>query len=202
MRYPKNIAVLSGPKRKNVITDDVCILQCVVNRMEERKIRKRKRRICFGYFKDIRFEVAVDGRRLTKQAVSAFSTTRRVEDIIHNRWDNLVMVRIYFKTIERKIYEHVPKYDIQELFSHLGGYSGVWLGFSLLNLYELLEIIVATLNFAKSKMLKAHQPKRPPLPPVFYTQSSKKFYEDNIVTNSLFFSRKKGTLGKLKTKNI
>ncbi|GFY43714.1 uncharacterized protein TNIN_154971, partial [Trichonephila inaurata madagascariensis] len=168
----------------------------------ESKTKRYCKTLCGLPCEDIRFEVAVDGRRLTKQAASAFSTSRRVEDTIHNRWSNLVMVRIYFKTIERKIYEHVPKYDNQELFSHLGGYSGVWLGFSLLNLYELLEIIVATLNFAKSKMKKPHPPKSPISPPLFYTPSSKKFYEDAIVTNSLFFARKNLTLGKLKTKNI
>ncbi|GFV00120.1 general transcription factor II-I repeat domain-containing protein 2 [Trichonephila clavipes] len=92
--------------------------------------------------------------------------------------------------------------EIQELFSHLGGYSGVWLGFSLLNLYELLEIIVATLKFAKFKMRKPHRSESPTPPPPFYTQSSKKFYEDAIVTNSLFFARKNEALGKLKTKNI
>ncbi|GBN79476.1 hypothetical protein AVEN_255820-1 [Araneus ventricosus] len=31
-----------------------------------------------------------------------------------------------------------------EFFSYLGGYSGVWLGFSLLTVYELIEILFCT----------------------------------------------------------
>ncbi|CAL1270941.1 unnamed protein product, partial [Larinioides sclopetarius] len=38
-----------------------------------------------------------------------------------------------------------------ELFSYLGGYSGVWLGFSLLTVYELIEILFCTARFALQK---------------------------------------------------
>ncbi|GFT90406.1 uncharacterized protein NPIL_342601 [Nephila pilipes] len=169
----------------------------------ELKTKSYCKTLCGLPCEDIRFEVAVDGRHLTEEAVLEISRSKQMKDIIQNRWNNLAVVRIYFKTIERKIYEHVPKYSNQELFSHLGGYSGVWLGFSLLNLYELLEIIGATLNFAltKSKAQKLAQSKNV-TPPVFYTQSSKKFYEDAIITNSLFFARKNRTLAKLKSKKI
>ncbi|GIX97687.1 uncharacterized protein CDAR_257241 [Caerostris darwini] len=116
--------------------------------------------LCGVPCEDVRFEVAVDGRHLSEEAVH------------------------------------------QELFSYLGGYSGVWLGFSLLNLYELLEIIFATLRFAFTKRnVKTH-----PLPgilvPPFYTRNSKKLFEEAIMKNSLFFARKSKSIGKLKSRKM
>ncbi|KFM74726.1 FMRFamide-activated amiloride-sensitive sodium channel, partial [Stegodyphus mimosarum] len=57
---------------------------------------------------------------------------------------NLVLLKIYYGTLEHKIFRHIPKYDTMELFSYLGGYSGVWLGFSLLTIYELIDIFIST----------------------------------------------------------
>ncbi|GFY43712.1 CUB domain-containing protein [Trichonephila inaurata madagascariensis] len=51
-----------------------------------------------------------------------------------------------------------------ELFSYLGGYSGVWLGFSLLTVYELIEILACTAQFAFQKHQRVLQHKKETTP--------------------------------------
>ena len=51
-------------------------------------------------------------------------------------------------------------FQTMELFSYLGGYSGVWLGFSLLTVYELFEIIVSATVFFFRKLINVKQHKR------------------------------------------
>ncbi|XP_035209188.1 acid-sensing ion channel 4-B-like, partial [Stegodyphus dumicola] len=133
---------------------------------------------------DIRFEVAVSTNHLTENDVAQFYTDDKKKVTLQNRMRQLTLVRIYYKAIERKIYEHVPQYDNLELFSSLGGYSGIWLGFSLLNLCELLEIIVATLKFALSKWdrkLDAEDTSKP-----FHTLASKKLFVEAYAGKTLF----------------
>ncbi|KAG8185235.1 hypothetical protein JTE90_002764 [Oedothorax gibbosus] len=54
---------------------------------------------------------------------------------------NLVRIKIYLRTMEITMYEHQPKYELVEVFSHLGGYLSLWLGFSVLAFCELLEMV-------------------------------------------------------------
>ncbi|GIZ00273.1 uncharacterized protein CEXT_499381 [Caerostris extrusa] len=54
---------------------------------------------------------------------------------------NLVRVKLYLRTMEITMYEHQPKYELVEVFSHLGGYLSLWLGFSVLAFCELLEMV-------------------------------------------------------------
>ncbi|GBL82088.1 FMRFamide-activated amiloride-sensitive sodium channel [Araneus ventricosus] len=51
-------------------------------------------------------------------------------------------VRIFFSTMERTVYGQQPKFLQSEIFSHLGGELGLWLGLSLVALFELTEIII------------------------------------------------------------
>ncbi|KAG8183506.1 hypothetical protein JTE90_003857 [Oedothorax gibbosus] len=44
--------------------------------------------------------------------------------------------RIHYGSTETRTLLYRPKYEFIELFSLLGGYSGLWLGFSLLNCFE------------------------------------------------------------------
>ncbi|GBM16172.1 hypothetical protein AVEN_126441-1 [Araneus ventricosus] len=169
-------------------------------RKMERKTKLYCKSLCGLPCEDMRFEVAVDTRHLTNEAVLSFNPRLEMREILRNRRDNLAMVRIYYKSIERKIYEHVPKYDNQELFSYLGGYSGVWLGFSLLNMYELLEIVVATIKFALTKPREQTTSDQKIQKQPFCTQNSKKLFEDVIVTDSLVFVPKNQTLWKLKNR--
>lgn len=51
-------------------------------------------------------------------------------------------VRIFFSTLERIVLEQQPMFLQSEIFSHLGGELGLWLGLSLVVLFELIEIII------------------------------------------------------------
>ncbi|GIX84070.1 amiloride-sensitive sodium channel subunit beta-2 [Caerostris extrusa] len=53
--------------------------------------------------------------------------------------NNLAHVRAYFTTMEESTLKHSPKYQPLEMFSHIGGYVGIWLGISLLALCEFIE---------------------------------------------------------------
>ncbi|XP_071034018.1 degenerin unc-8-like [Parasteatoda tepidariorum] len=54
---------------------------------------------------------------------------------------NLVRIKLYLRTMEITMYQHQPKYELVEVFSHLGGYLSLWLGFSVLAFCELLEML-------------------------------------------------------------
>ncbi|XP_055931843.1 acid-sensing ion channel 1B-like [Argiope bruennichi] len=61
--------------------------------------------------------------------------------------NNLAHVRAYFITMEDTTLKHSPKYQPLEMFSHIGGYVGIWLGISLLALCEFIEGAIRVVSF-------------------------------------------------------
>ena len=55
---------------------------------------------------------------------------------------NASLVRIYFEQMTETVVSEVPKYQVADLVSSLGGTVGLFTGFSFLSLIELLEILV------------------------------------------------------------
>ncbi|KAF8774887.1 Acid-sensing ion channel 5 like protein [Argiope bruennichi] len=62
---------------------------------------------------------------------------------------NMACLRIHYGSTETRTMTYRPKYAFIELFSLLGGYSGLWLGFSLLKCYEVFLLKIADLKKKK-----------------------------------------------------
>ncbi|GFY34348.1 amiloride-sensitive sodium channel subunit alpha [Trichonephila clavipes] len=58
-------------------------------------------------------------------------------------------IHIFFSTLERTVHEQVPVFHESEIFSHLGGEFGLWLGLSLAALFDFGE---TALHFIKNVM--------------------------------------------------
>ncbi|XP_076335155.1 epithelial sodium channel subunit alpha-like isoform X1 [Tachypleus tridentatus] len=56
-------------------------------------------------------------------------------------------VKVYFHTLEHVLYKQVPVYQDSELFGQLGGQMGLWLGISLVALFECLETVALLVHF-------------------------------------------------------
>ncbi|GFY63990.1 uncharacterized protein TNIN_4981 [Trichonephila inaurata madagascariensis] len=68
--------------------------------------------------------------------------------------NNLAHVRAYFTSMEDTTLKHSPKYQALEMFSHIGGYVGIWLGISLLALCEFIEGAIRVISFILSQRKK------------------------------------------------
>ncbi|KAG8191066.1 hypothetical protein JTE90_008380 [Oedothorax gibbosus] len=90
--------------------------------------------------------------------------------------NNLAHVRAYFTTLEDTTLMHSPKYQPLEMFSHIGGYVGIWLGISLLALCEFIECLIRVITFAMSrrKKKKEHSKENVPFPGMNILQHKKK----------------------------
>ncbi|XP_076308698.1 acid-sensing ion channel 4-B-like [Tachypleus tridentatus] len=60
---------------------------------------------------------------------------------------NLLRLEIYFETLHQIVYQQVPKYEIAELYSQLGGQLSLWLGISLVSFFESVELLVMVFKF-------------------------------------------------------
>ncbi|XP_055931842.1 acid-sensing ion channel 4-A-like [Argiope bruennichi] len=118
---------------------------------EEKRTQDYCRSICGLPCRDTIFVVTSSLTELTEKEIYEHHIHSRINRSWEDKRRNLAMLKIYFSTLEHTIYRHIPKYDTMELFSYLGGYSGVWLGFSLLTVYELMEILFYTAKFAFQK---------------------------------------------------
>ncbi|GFS29329.1 uncharacterized protein NPIL_586221 [Nephila pilipes] len=52
-----------------------------------------------------------------------------------------------FNRLEIEKFVHEPKYESVEMFSYIGGYMGMWLGISLISLFDFLETLICLLIY-------------------------------------------------------
>ncbi|GFY68500.1 acid-sensing ion channel 5 [Trichonephila inaurata madagascariensis] len=55
--------------------------------------------------------------------------------------DRILRLNIFYLSLERHIYEQKPKYKVSEFLSNLGNQFGLWVGLSVVAVFELLEKI-------------------------------------------------------------
>ncbi|XP_071035751.1 acid-sensing ion channel 4-A-like isoform X2 [Parasteatoda tepidariorum] len=135
------------PYDQNTVTQEQVTCAAEV----ETSTRDYCRSICGLPCKDTVFEVSEVDTVLTDTEFYNHHIHSHMNRSWEDKMKNLATVKIFYSTLEHKKYRHLPKYNTMELFSYLGGYSGVWLGFSLLTVYELIEIICTTVLFAIHK---------------------------------------------------
>lgn len=60
---------------------------------------------------------------------------------------NLVNVRVFYETFNVDVIEETPDYGLTSFLSDIGGITGLYLGMSLISLYELFEFISSVIRF-------------------------------------------------------
>ncbi|XP_023219716.1 acid-sensing ion channel 1-like [Centruroides sculpturatus] len=68
---------------------------------------------------------------------------RSYDDISHN----LARIRVFYSSMDHTMYRHIPIIESLELFSHLGGLIGIWLGTSLIAVCELFEKTISIFTY-------------------------------------------------------
>ncbi|GFS43692.1 amiloride-sensitive sodium channel subunit beta [Nephila pilipes] len=63
-------------------------------------------------------------------------------------------LKVYYTSFERKIYEQRPMFHESEIYSHIGGELALWLGMSLMVIFELLEVVGFLTNILLSLLWK------------------------------------------------
>ncbi|GFQ98977.1 acid-sensing ion channel 5 [Trichonephila clavata] len=59
-------------------------------------------------------------------------------------------LNIFYESLERNMYEYRPKYNLSELLSYLGNIFGLWLGLSLVVVFELFEALLSCIKFIRT----------------------------------------------------
>ncbi|CAL1279211.1 unnamed protein product [Larinioides sclopetarius] len=80
----------------------------------------------------------------------------------------IAKLKVFYQTLEKSFYKQEPMFQESELFSQLGGQMGLWLGISLVALFECIENISHILHYCikrsglKKKRVQNYclQPKR------------------------------------------
>ncbi|GFS77924.1 hypothetical protein NPIL_102251 [Nephila pilipes] len=72
----------------------------------------------------------------------------------------LTYVTISFQKMEETLYIYKAKYEVVETFSYIGGYVGIWLGVSLLALFDFLEATTFLIKYPFIKKKRSGAPKR------------------------------------------
>ncbi|XP_042907815.2 uncharacterized protein [Parasteatoda tepidariorum] len=68
-----------------------------------------------------------------------------------------IHVAIYLNGMETVTYSYSPKFEVIETFSYIGGYVGIWLGISLIAVFDFLETVVLILSYPFKNYMKARK---------------------------------------------
>ncbi|XP_048240370.1 acid-sensing ion channel 4-A-like [Haliotis rufescens] len=72
---------------------------------------------------------------------------------------NAMTLNVFYKSLNYEKIETRPAYDWKSLLSDVGGQAGLWLGFSLLTLWEIFELIVDVVVHVVTKACRQDQVK-------------------------------------------
>ncbi|XP_035207596.1 amiloride-sensitive sodium channel subunit alpha-like [Stegodyphus dumicola] len=112
---------------------------------------------CFSLNYDIRSSTAVWP---SEAAYFKYKTGIKQEDLIHlNSYrKGLAKLKVFYSTLQRSTYEQKPMFEDSELFSHLGGELGLWLGLSLVAVFELVENLLYLCKYFIAKSTASRNP--------------------------------------------
>ncbi|GFQ81433.1 acid-sensing ion channel 1C [Trichonephila clavata] len=128
--------ILSGRRQCNIKNStDVCCLDRVLNHLSFHGTNCECPLPCVSMYYN-----QISTRSIWPSKASFFiekaNTTKK-------DWKNYrashAKVNVFFSTLDRTVYEQNPLFHESEIFSHLGGEFGLWLGLSLIAVFELLE---------------------------------------------------------------
>nr|XP_054756187.1 amiloride-sensitive sodium channel subunit gamma-like [Lytechinus pictus] len=67
---------------------------------------------------------------------------------------NVVKVIVYFSSLEYENFYQTPEYTVYDLISALGGQVGLWIGVSVLTVFEFIELLYDILKYGCTKLTK------------------------------------------------
>ncbi|GFY51688.1 uncharacterized protein TNIN_92001 [Trichonephila inaurata madagascariensis] len=98
------------------------------------------------------FECDVQERKLEVNNVESIEDLYSMDPVLRNK----AVMLIFLKRPEVIIYSHRPQYEDIEIFSFFGGYIGMWLGISLIAVFDLLEnVTLVTYFWITQKLIKS-----------------------------------------------
>ncbi|GBN43192.1 hypothetical protein AVEN_160508-1, partial [Araneus ventricosus] len=65
---------------------------------------------------------------------------------VHCKYKDIYL-NFVFSHLEVEKFVHQPRYESVEMFSYIGGYMGMWLGISLVALFDFAETLVALVTY-------------------------------------------------------
>ncbi|CAL1262362.1 unnamed protein product, partial [Larinioides sclopetarius] len=76
-----------------------------------------------------------------------------------------IYVRLSFDKFDITTYSYTPKFELIETFCYLGGYVGIWLGISLVAIFDFVESIIIILKHPYRRMRNKFRKKISPTLP-------------------------------------
>ncbi|GFQ98973.1 acid-sensing ion channel 5 [Trichonephila clavata] len=63
---------------------------------------------------------------------------------------SVVRLNIFYESFEKHVYEYSPKFDVSKVLSYLGNILGLWVGLSMIAVFEVLEKLVFLYKYIKN----------------------------------------------------
>ncbi|XP_015919383.1 degenerin deg-1 [Parasteatoda tepidariorum] len=115
------------------------------------KIAECQKKHCNPACYDEHYEIVRDVRDRRSQADCGFDEFKSFAQDIG--------MFIYLNGMETTTYTYSPKYQNIETFSYLGGYVGMWLGISLVAVFDFLETVIIMMRYPFRKLMESRAKK-------------------------------------------
>ncbi|XP_012941892.1 amiloride-sensitive sodium channel subunit gamma-like [Aplysia californica] len=99
---------------------------------------KFKKTISFGSWPSLAVQKEYSGRLNYSRFQSAYSSVEEYQILRQN----LLKLHVFYEQLNFEKIVTTPKYDWSILLSNIGGQLGLWLGFSLLTAFEVIELLL------------------------------------------------------------
>lgn len=72
------------------------------------------------------------------------------------KWNDVTVINVLYLKPEINTFTYKPKYEKIEILGYIGGYSGIWLGISLVAIFDFFETLVVFVCFLCQRTKKTH----------------------------------------------
>ncbi|GFU00308.1 acid-sensing ion channel 5 [Nephila pilipes] len=80
-------------------------------------------------------------------SIGFFLKKRIFQDGFTESRERYLQLNIFYSSLDRHVYQQLPKWQATELLSYLGNQLGLWLGLSLVAVFEFLEKLILFINY-------------------------------------------------------
>ena len=96
-----------------------------------------------------------ESKKVVRYMNALINASRSAEEINKDIRENFVRVEVFYEALNFQLISENAEYDIWDVLTDFGGNSGLWLGWSIFALFELLEFFVRCLEaFVRKRILK------------------------------------------------
>ncbi|GIX95406.1 hypothetical protein CEXT_29861 [Caerostris extrusa] len=106
------------------------------------------------YFNRGSASLSVIGQKVYEVTKEEIQVPEEVFAQIPNRptWKEYIYIRLSFDKFDITTYSYTPKFELIETFCYLGGYVGIWLGISLVAVFDFAESILVIMRHPYKRM--------------------------------------------------